>query len=122
MILDEGQIRNNEVLRVSLNFSLQILNYAEEINLKRRWVVANQLTRCGTSVGANIFEAQNAESKADFIHKMKIAAKELDESVYWMFICRSAKDYPDVSELMATAQSLGRLIGKIISTSKGSLT
>ena len=54
--------------------------------LKRSILLSNQLFRSGTSIGANSFEAQNAESKADFIHKIKIAAKEADETQYWLIL------------------------------------
>ena len=51
---------------------------------KRKYVIAKQLIRSRTSVGANIKEAQNSESKADFIHKLKISLKEADETEYWL--------------------------------------
>lgn len=51
---------------------------------KREFVLSKQLLRSGTSVGANIREAQNAQSKADFIHKLSIAQKECDETLYWL--------------------------------------
>jgi four helix bundle protein len=52
--------------------------------------MANQLFKSGTSIHANIREAQNAESKADFIHKMKIAAKEAEETEGWILLCQHA--------------------------------
>ncbi|WP_309608581.1 four helix bundle protein [Flavobacterium sp.] len=53
--------------------------------------MSNQLLKSGTSIGANSKEAQNAESKADFIHKLKIAIKEGDETEYWLFLCDAHK-------------------------------
>ena len=50
--------------------------------------------KAGTSIGANVREAKNAESKADFIHKMKVAAKEAGESEYWLILCKLSKNYP----------------------------
>ena len=61
--------------------------------------MANQLFKSGTSIGSNVREAQNAESKADFIHKMKIAAKEADETEYWLGLCNESKNYPKTEEL-----------------------
>jgi four helix bundle protein len=58
---------------------LLIIDFCEELERKRKFVIANQLLKAGTSIGANIHEAQNAESRADFIHKVKIAAKEVEE-------------------------------------------
>jgi four helix bundle protein len=57
--------------------------------------LSRQLLKSGTSIGANAMEAQNAESKADFIHKMKIAAKEAEESQYWLWLCDYSPNYPD---------------------------
>ena len=53
----------------------------------KKYVISNQLLKSGTSVGANVREAQNCESKADFIHKFKIAAKDADETEYWLLLC-----------------------------------
>ena len=66
----------NEILDLSFEFALNIIDFVEELENKRKFVIANQLLKSGTSIGANIFEAQSAESKADFIHKLKISDKE----------------------------------------------
>ena len=62
-------------------------------------LLQKQLLRSGTSVRANVFEAQHAESKADFIHKMKIAIKEASETLYWVLICERSESYPTDSSL-----------------------
>ena len=56
--------------------------------------MANQLFRSGTSIGANVKEAQGAESKGDFRHKGKVAYKEAEETEYWLSLCKHAKNYP----------------------------
>ena len=61
---------------------------------------------------------KNAESKADFIHKMKIAAKEADETAYWLEICQHAKNYPYEQRLFDSIQSIIKVLSKIISSSK----
>jgi len=58
---------------------------------KREFVLSRQLLRSGTSVGANIREAQNAESKPDFVHKLGIAQKECDESIYWLELLKESE-------------------------------
>jgi four helix bundle protein len=58
-----------------------------------KYVIAKQILKAGTSIGANVREAQNAESKIDFIHKMKIAAKEADETEYWLLLCNRSNAY-----------------------------
>jgi four helix bundle protein len=73
---------NNPILDKTFQFSLDIIAFCEILEENKKFVVSNQLLKSGTSIGANVIEAQNAESKADFIHKMKIAAKEANEANY----------------------------------------
>ncbi|MBT8295638.1 MAG: four helix bundle protein [Gramella sp.] len=82
----------------------------------------NQLLKSATSIGANVHEAQNAESKLDFIHKIKIALKELEVTKYWLTLCEKADSYPFKSELKTEVTELGLILYKIISTSKKSLS
>ncbi len=74
--------------------------------------------KSGTSIGANNWEAQNAESKADFIHKMKIAAKECEETKYWLLLCKHADNYPTNEILIDKINSIQKIVSKIISSSK----
>ena len=81
--------------------------------------MASQIFRSGTSIGANIREAQNAESRADFVHKFKIAAKEADELEYWLSLCKKSAFFPSPSEhLFSELKSIILIMSKIISTSK----
>lgn len=73
----------NIIIDLSFKFALDIIAFCETLEIGRKFVIANQLLRSGTSIGANVREAQNCESKADFIHKVKIAAKEAEEVKYW---------------------------------------
>jgi four helix bundle protein len=82
--------KENIVVTKSIQFALAIITYCEILEKERKFVIANQLLKSGTSIGASIHEAQNAQSKADFIHKMKIAAKEIDETKYWIILCEKA--------------------------------
>ena len=69
----------------SLQFALSIIEvYKLLVSEKKEFVLSKQVLRSGTSIGANIREAQNAESKMDFIHKLAIAQKECDETLYWL--------------------------------------
>lgn len=111
-------IDSNPLLKLSFEFSLMIIDYCENLEEKRKYVIARQLLKCGTSVGANAMEAQNAESRSDFIHKMKIAAKEADETQYWLQLCAYAGGYPDCSELLVKLESIQRLLNKIIGSAK----
>ncbi len=79
--------KDNIILIKSFEFSKNIIEFAERLEKERKFVVSNQLIKSGTSIGANVKEAQNGESKKDFIHKLKIALKEADETEYWLFLC-----------------------------------
>jgi four helix bundle protein len=79
--------KENLIVQLSVEFALAIIDYYELLEEARKFIVARQLLKSGTSIGANIHEAQNAESLDDFIHKMKIAAKEADETKYWLTLC-----------------------------------
>lgn len=111
----------NAIVDLSFEFALAIIAFSEQLEEKRKFVIAKQLLRAGTSVGANIWEAQNAESKADFIHKMKIAAKEADEVEYWLLLCQFSENYPNTVNLQLELISIKKLLSKIISSSKASL-
>jgi four helix bundle protein len=113
--------RYNVIVNETFHFSRMILDYAERLENSRRFVLSNQIIRAGTSIGANVREAQNAESKIDFIHKLKIAAKEADESEYWLLLCKGRKGYPDPSCLLTKLESIRKILSKIITTSKRSL-
>ena len=109
---------NNPVLKHSFEFALAIVEYCDVLQTEKHFVISNQLLKSGTSIGANVMEAQNSESKADFIHKMKIAAKEADEAQYWLMLCGYAKNYPDSSHLIQKLTEINKLLSKILSTSK----
>tara|TARA_R110000868_G_scaffold372225_1_gene636073 strand:+ start:29 stop:376 length:348 start_codon:yes stop_codon:yes gene_type:complete len=110
--------KENIILTKTIDFSLLVIEYCEELESKRKFVVANQLLKSGTSIGANIHEAQNAESKADFIHKVKIAAKEVEEVKYWLVLCKKSKSYPFNESLESQIKEIGLIIYKILSSSK----
>ena len=111
-------IENNPILKKSIEFSLIVIDYCEVLDGKRKYIVSKQLLRSATSVGANAMEAQNAESKADFIHKIKISAKESDETQYWLTLCGYAKDYPDCDHLVSKLNELQKIINAILGTAK----
>jgi four helix bundle protein len=97
---------------------LEIIEFVEKLEEKRQYVIANQLLKSATSIGANVREAQNAESKADFIHKMKIASKEADETQYWLELCNASKNYPNTKELEEKVFVIIKVLSKIIGSSK----
>lgn len=111
--------KKNIIVDLTFDFSIKIIAFSEEIRELKRFDMASQIFRSGTSIGANIREAQNAESKADFIHKFKISAKEADELYYWLRLCEASIFYPDPKkELFEDLKSITLIISKIIGTSK----
>ena len=67
-----------------MNFSVQIISVVKELKSKHESVISNQIGRSGTSIGANIYEANYAQSKKDFVSKLEIALKETNETGYWL--------------------------------------
>jgi four helix bundle protein len=112
--MNKDAIEKNPVVKLSFEFSLAIISFCEILEQQKKFVLARQLLKSGTSIGANVIEAQNAESKADFIHKFKIAAKEGEETQYWLLLCEFSENYPSCKELLEKIES----INKIMSTSK----
>lgn len=108
----------NLIVDYSFKFALKIVEFSEILRLKRKYIIANQLLRSGTSIGACVREAQNSESKADFIHKLKISAKEAEETEYWLLLCKYSKGYPFKDDLLEDIKAIQRIINKIIYTSK----
>jgi len=86
--------KENLIVNLTFQFALDIIEFSEELEGVRKYVIANQILKSGTSIGANVCEAQNAESKNDFVHKLKIAAKEADETEYFLGLCQFSKTYP----------------------------
>jgi len=111
-------IENNPILKLTLEFSLLIVEYCHLLQLEKKFTLSNQLLFCGTSIGANSFESQNAESKADFIHKIKIAAKEAEETQYWLLLCDFSSSYPDCKNLGAKLSEIQRILNSILGTAK----
>jgi four helix bundle protein len=108
----------NVILEKSLEFALEIIEYSELLEGQRKFVISNQLLKSGTSIGANINEAQSCESRADFIHKLKIAAKEAQETSYWLTLCNKATTYPSNLILPQKLEEIQKLLSSIISSSK----
>ena len=111
----------NEIVEISFEFALEVIEYAELLEQKNKHVVARQILKAGTAIGANVREAQKAESKADFIHKLKVADKEAEETDYWLSLCIKSKNYPDPNQKMLDdLGSIIKLLNKIIATCKRS--
>ncbi len=114
-------MKNNEIVQLTVEFSLKIISFCEILEQQKKYVISRQLLRSGTSIGANVWEAQNAESRADFLHKLKIAAKEMEETDYWLLLCKDSPSYPYDEKLSEQLLSIRKVLTKIISTVKKNL-
>ncbi len=113
--------KENLIVVLTTSFSIKILKYCQTLNQEKHFHLSNQLLKSSTSIGANVSEAPNSESLIDFIHKMKIAAKEGSETEYWLDVCKNTNSLDGHSELMNDIISIKKVLSKIISTSKSKM-
>ena len=105
----------------SFEFALDVISLYKILSgQKSEYVLSKQLLRSGTSVGANIREAQNAQSKADFIYKLSISQKECDETIYWLELLFHSEflGEDEFNELTHKATSILKMLKSAILTSK----
>jgi len=113
--------KENNIKDKSFKFAVRIVNlYKLLCNEKKEYVLSKQLLRSGTSIGANIREGQNGESKADFIHKFGIAQKEADETMYWLELLKETNYINEIefNSIYNDASELLKIIRSIIISSK----
>ena len=77
-------MKDNKLADLSMDFSVQIINLVKNLKSKHESVISNQIGRSGTSIGANIYEANYAQGAKDFVSKLEIALKEASETGYWL--------------------------------------
>jgi four helix bundle protein len=105
----------------TFDFALEIINFYKFLISKREYVLSKQLLRAGTSIGANVQEAQAAQSKKDFIAKMSIASKEARETKYWITLLLKSgylNNDQNTQELLQDINSIINIITKIVKTSQ----
>lgn len=114
-------MKENSIKEKSFAFAVRIVNmYKFLVSEKNEYVMSKQLLRSGTAIGALYREAEQAESKPDFIHKMGIAQKECNETIYWLELLQ-ATDYLEqkaFESINSDAIELIKLITSIIKSSK----
>ena len=105
----------------SFQFAIRIVNLYKYLRTEHEeYVLSKQLLRCGTSIGANVSEAQQAQSKADFVTKMSIALKESYETDYWLRLLYSTQYLQENAYLsiISDCRELQKLLVTIIKTAK----
>ncbi|HEX3768696.1 MAG TPA: four helix bundle protein [Puia sp.] len=113
--------RDGPIVQKSMAFAIAIIKYCDLLSEGKKFIISNQLFKSGTSIGANVFEAQYAESRIDFIHKMKIAQKEANETLYWLMLCENINKIKVQEEMINNLNEILAILSKIVTTSKRNL-
>ena len=115
--MPESRLRN-----LSIEFAVKILNLVKNLKNQRETIVSNQIGRAGTSIGANIHEAQYAHGKSDFIAKLQIALKEANETGYWLELLLKTNYIDEIQfqELDNACSKIRVMLIKSINTAKAS--
>lgn len=117
-------MRENVIKTKSFAFAVRVVKlYQFLLSNKNEYVLSKQLLRSGTSVGAMVRESEHAETKKDFIHKMAIAQKEINESIYWLELMKETQyiNKEQFNSLHEDAVEIIKLITAIIKTTKANL-
>jgi len=114
-------MRENIVKNKSYIFALRIVKaYKFLLQEQKEFILSKQLLRSGTAIGALIYEAEHAQSTADFVHKMNISLKEANETMYWLMLLKDS-EYIDEKTFLSISQDceeLVKLLASIVKTSK----
>jgi four helix bundle protein len=111
--------KENPILEMTFDFSLQIIELYKFLVQKREYVLSRQVLKSGTSIGANVEEAIAAQSKKDFISKMAIASKEARETKYWLrLLDRSKLIDKDIKSYLDSIEHIVNILTKIVKTSQ----
>ena len=116
-------MRNDKLSILSMRFSVEIIRLAQWLQHQHEYIISKQIGRSGTSIGANIREAQYGSSKPDFIAKLQIALKEANETDYWLELLRET-DYLSPTEykrLSASCREIQITLVHSINTAKDNL-
>ena len=115
--------KQNKLVDLSISFAVEILNLVKFLKSQHETIICNQIGRAGTSIGANIHEAQYAHGKADFVSKLQISLKEANETSYWLLLL-SETDYivpAEYDRLESLCRELRITLISSINTAKGNI-
>ncbi len=111
---------DNIIVQLTRDFAIRCINLFKFLNKNKEYVMAKQILRCGTSIGANVSESIFAQSRSDFISKLSIGLKEARETQYWLDLLH-ATNYIDDTSFKSMSDDCNKIIGtlvKIIKTTK----
>ncbi len=107
------------IYNLSKAFALRVIRLYQYLQKSNEFVMSKQVLRSGTSIGANVKEAKNAQSKSDFISKMNIALKEADETVYWLELLHES-GYIDDAQFASINEDSQHIVATLINIVKTS--
>jgi four helix bundle protein len=113
-------MKENRLAELSMEFSVDIIKLVKQLKINHESIISNQIGRSGTSIGANIHEAQYAQGKKDFISKLEIALKEASETGYWLELLYRTRyiDESTFKELSSKCTSLRVMLISSCKTAK----
>ena len=117
-------MKENNVRDKSFLFAVRIVNLSKYLNTKKKeFILSKQVMRSGTSVGAMVREAEHSESKNDFIHKLAIAQKEINETLYWLELLQATEyiNNEEFDSINCDAVELIKIITTIIKNTKAKI-
>ena len=116
-------MKENLIQQKTYDFALKIINTSRQMHMNKEFVLARQLLKSGTSIGANVEEAIGGQSRNDFLSKISIAYKEARETRFWLRLLRDSNtlDTAHSNELLYQVDEILRIIGSIQRTTKGKL-
>ena len=116
-------MKENKLIELSMDFSVSIINLVKFLKANHESIISNQIGRSGTSIGANIHEAQYAQGKKDFVSKLEIALKEANETGYWLNLLFRTKyiDEQTFKELSSMCTSIRVILIASCKTAKENL-
>jgi four helix bundle protein len=118
-------LKDNIVYEKAFSFAVKVVNlYKYLCNEQKEYVLSKQMLKSGTSIGANIKEGIEGQSKRDFLSKMSIALKEASETEYWLGLLRATNYIDDeiVKDILSDCKEINRILSSIVKTTRKQLT
>jgi four helix bundle protein len=114
----DDMLTGNAIVDKSFLFALRVVRFSKKLREAEWYDASRQLFKSGTSIVANVHEAQEAESRDVFIHKMKIASKEASETRFWLKLCRYADELPYEEGMLEDLVEIRRILASIVIRSR----
>ena len=113
-------MREDKLAERSMEFAVQIIELTKTLRMRKEFIMANQIGRSGTSIGANIREAHYAQSRDDFVSKLEIALKEANETDYWLELLFQSEylNETQFQSLKSDIVEINKILASIIITTK----